>query len=45
MSLIQTNDLWKTYQMGTEEVHALRGVSISIERGEYGARPGQASPR
>ena len=35
MSLIATNDLWKTYQMGTEEVHALRGVSISIERGEY----------
>jgi putative ABC transport system ATP-binding protein len=35
MSLIQTIDLWKTYQMGTEEVHALRGVSISIERGEY----------
>ena len=35
MSLIQTNDLWKTYQMGTEEVHALRGVSITIERGEY----------
>ena len=35
MSLIATNDLWKTYQMGTEEVHALRGVSITIERGEY----------
>ena len=35
MSLIETNDLWKTYQMGTEEVHALRGVSIGIERGEY----------
>jgi putative ABC transport system ATP-binding protein len=35
MSLIQTNDLWKTYQMGTEEVHALRGVTIGIERGEY----------
>ena len=35
MSLIQTNDLGKTYQMGTEEVHALRGVSIGIERGEY----------
>ena len=35
MSLIQTNDLWKTYVMGTEEVHALRGVSISIDRGEY----------
>jgi putative ABC transport system ATP-binding protein len=35
MSLIETRDLWKTYQMGTEEVHALRGVSIVIERGEY----------
>ena len=35
MSLIETNDLWKTYVMGTEEIHALRGVSISIERGEY----------
>lgn len=35
MSLIETRDLWKTYQMGTEEVHALRGVSITIERGEY----------
>jgi putative ABC transport system ATP-binding protein len=35
MSLIETQDLWKTYQMGTEEVHALRGVSIAIERGEY----------
>jgi len=27
--------LWKTYVMGEEEIHALRGVSISIERGEY----------
>jgi putative ABC transport system ATP-binding protein len=35
MALIETVDLWKTYQMGTEEVHALRGVSIAIERGEY----------
>ena len=35
MSLISTNDLWKTYKMGSEEVHALRGVSMSIERGEY----------
>jgi putative ABC transport system ATP-binding protein len=35
MPLIETVDLWKTYQMGTEEVHALRGVSIVIERGEY----------
>jgi putative ABC transport system ATP-binding protein len=35
MPLIETRDLWKTYQMGAEEVHALRGVSITIERGEY----------
>jgi putative ABC transport system ATP-binding protein len=35
MSLIETKDLWKTYQMGTEQIHALRGVSIQIERGEY----------
>ncbi|MBD3403039.1 ATP-binding cassette domain-containing protein [candidate division GN15 bacterium] len=33
--MIQTQDLWKTYQMGSEQVHALRGVSIQIERGEY----------
>ena len=35
MPLIETRDLWKTYQMGDEEIHALRGVSITIERGEY----------
>jgi putative ABC transport system ATP-binding protein len=35
MALIETQDLWKTYVMGSEEIHALRGVSISIERGEY----------
>src|SRR4026207_40967 len=35
MPLIETKDLWKTYQMGTEQIHALRGVNIQIERGEY----------
>ena len=35
MALIETHDLWKTYRMGEEEIHALRGVSIGIERGEY----------
>jgi putative ABC transport system ATP-binding protein len=35
MGLIETRDLWKTYVMGSEEIHALRGVSIEIERGEY----------
>jgi putative ABC transport system ATP-binding protein len=35
MALIETVDLWKTYIMGSEEIHALRGVSIQIERGDY----------
>src|SRR3954470_584332 len=35
MALIETVDLWKSYVMGEEEIHALRGVSIRIERGEY----------
>src|SRR3954462_8479646 len=35
MTLIETVDLWKSYVMGEEEIHALRGVSIRIERGEY----------
>src|ERR1700704_7121408 len=40
MALIETVDLWKTYVMGTEEIHALRGVSVQIERGEYVASMG-----
>jgi len=35
MGLITTEDLWKTYVMGSEEIHALRGVSINIDKGEY----------
>ncbi len=35
MALIETKDIWKTYTMGDEEIHALRGVSIQIEKGEY----------
>ena len=35
MAIIETRDLWKTYVMGTEEIHALRGVSIAIDKGEY----------
>ena len=34
-SLIRTDDLWKTYEMGSTEVHALQGVSFSIARNEY----------
>ncbi len=35
MSLIEVEDLWKTYEMGQEQVHALRGVTLSIVKGEY----------
>ena len=33
--LIRTEDLWKIYEVGTEEVNALRGVSLIINKGEY----------
>jgi len=33
--MIRTSNLWKTYVMGDEEIHALRGVSFEINRGEY----------
>ncbi|RPJ60116.1 MAG: ABC transporter ATP-binding protein [Acidobacteria bacterium] len=34
-ALIRTVDLWKTYDMGAEKVHALQGVSFEIMRNEY----------
>jgi putative ABC transport system ATP-binding protein len=35
-AIIYTNDLWKTYDMGSEQqVHALRGVTLTIPRNEY----------
>jgi len=33
--LIRLEDVWKTYAMGAEEIHALRGVNLSIDRNEY----------
>jgi putative ABC transport system ATP-binding protein len=34
--MICTEDLWKTYDMGSEQqVHALRGVNLQIRRNEY----------
>jgi putative ABC transport system ATP-binding protein len=33
--VIRTDELRKTYVMGAEEVHALRGATFEIERGEY----------
>jgi putative ABC transport system ATP-binding protein len=34
MSVIRTETLVKTYVSGTNEVHALRGIDLTIERGE-----------
>jgi putative ABC transport system ATP-binding protein len=34
-SLISMREIWKTYQMGSEQVHALHGVSFDIPKGEY----------
>src|SRR3984893_14155420 len=33
--LIEMRDLWKTYDMGAEKVHALHGVSFEVTRVEY----------
>ncbi len=33
--LISTRDLKKSYDLGSVEVHALRGVSMEIRAGEY----------
>lgn len=33
--VIRTYDLWKTYIMGDQEIHAVSGVDIEIKRGEY----------
>jgi putative ABC transport system ATP-binding protein len=35
--VICTENLTKTYLMGSEEVHALRGLSLQIRKGEYSA--------
>src|SRR6202795_5302534 len=33
--VIRTYDLWKTYVMGDQEIHAVSGVDLEIKRGEY----------
>jgi putative ABC transport system ATP-binding protein len=33
--LISMRNIWKTYQMGSEELHALKGVSFEVQKGEY----------
>ncbi|MCU0228488.1 MAG: ABC transporter ATP-binding protein [Bryobacterales bacterium] len=33
--MIRTYDLWKTYVMGDQEIHAVSGIDLEIKRGEY----------
>ena len=33
--IIRTYDLWKTYVMGDQEIHAVSGVDVEIRKGEY----------
>ena len=33
--IITVEEVWKTYRMGTQHVHALRGLSLEVQRGEY----------
>jgi putative ABC transport system ATP-binding protein len=35
MNVIEARGLWKSYVMGGEEIHALAGVDVTVERGEY----------
>jgi len=47
-ALISMRNIWKTYQMGTESVHALHGVSFDIPRAstlQSLALPVRESPR
>jgi putative ABC transport system ATP-binding protein len=34
-ALIRMEHIWKTYQMGTEELHALRDVTFDVKKNEY----------
>jgi putative ABC transport system ATP-binding protein len=35
VSLIHLQNISRRYQMGSETIHALRDVTLTIERGEY----------
>ena len=35
LGLIRTENLWKTYEMGGEKIHALHGVSFDIKANEF----------
>lgn len=34
-SIIRVDNVWKTYQMGDVEVHALQGLNLDIKKGEF----------
>jgi len=34
-TIIELKDVWKTYKRGAVEVHALRGISLKVKRGEF----------
>lgn len=34
-ALIELKDVWKTYKMGDTEVHALRGLTLTVKEGEF----------
>jgi putative ABC transport system ATP-binding protein len=34
-SVVRTVDVWRTYHLGGEPLHALKGVDFSVRRGEY----------
>ena len=40
--LIELKDVYKIYQMGTEAVHALDGINLTIDQGEFVAIVGQS---
>jgi putative ABC transport system ATP-binding protein len=42
MAIIELRDIQKVYTMGEEKVHALHGVTLDIERGEYVAIMGSS---
>jgi putative ABC transport system ATP-binding protein len=42
MALIELQDIYKVYDMGAEKVHALNGVDLTVERGEYVAIMGSS---
>lgn len=34
-ALISMRNIWKTYQMGNQQLHALQGVTFEVQKGEY----------